>query len=490
MQATLRAASSTASCPPVARRQPAHPAGAVERDGEAAVARPQAQHGRVEAGPAHRARADEVVVAAVDVRPAADVHRAEQREQRLGRVRQRGRLDRCRLGAGHGLDRVARALVGEEAGRDLAHDLVRPEGAQQAGVGHLADDCVVQLPAIADGEHVLEHLRADDGDHPLLALGDHHLPRLHPLLAERHLVEPEVDPGLAGHLGEGGGEAGGAAVLQRLDEAGLDELERDLDQLLAHEGVADLDGRPLVGVVLAELLAREHRGAADPVAARRGAVEDDEVARPGRARARDAVGRQQSDAHRVHEHVVPIRLVEDSLAADGRHADRVAVRADARHRPVEARVAGREAKAVEERDRPGSHSDDVAQDPAHPGRRSLERLHGGGVVVALDLEADGLAVAEVDHAGVLTGALQDAFPLGGKPFQQEGRMLVAAVLRPEEREDRQLEVVRLAPQQVDDPGELPVRQSERAMDGLCGDLRQVAQSRREVRRRPMRCEES
>ena len=39
-------------------------------------------------------------------------------------------------------------------------------------------------------------------------------------------------------------------------------------------------------------------------------------------------------------------------------------------------------------------------------------------------------------------------------------MLVAAVLRPEEREDRELELVRLAFEQVADSLELPVRQAE------------------------------
>jgi len=38
------------------------------------------------------------------------------------------------------------------------------------------------------------------------------------------------------------------------------------------------------------------------------------------------------------------------------------------------------------------------------------------------------------------------------------------MLRPEEREDRQLETVRLALEQLDDPRELGVRQAERAME--------------------------
>jgi hypothetical protein len=62
------------------------------------------------------------------------------------------------------------------------------------------------------------------------------------------------------------------------------------------------------------------------------------------------------------------------------------------------------------------------------------------------------------------------------------------MLRPEEREDRQLEVVRLALEQRDDSVELPVRQAERAVDGLFGDLGQVVQCRREARRQPPRLE--
>jgi hypothetical protein len=40
-------------------------------------------------------------------------------------------------------------------------------------------------------------------------------------------------------------------------------------------------------------------------------------------------------------------------------------------------------------------------------------------------------------------------------------------------------VVRLALEQVDDTGELPVREAEGSMHGLFGDLRQVSQCSRE-----------
>jgi hypothetical protein len=54
-------------------------------------------------------------------------------------------------------------------------------------------------------------------------------------------------------------------------------------------------------------------------------------------------------------------------------------------------------------------------------------------------------------------------------------MLVAAVLGPQEREDRELEVVRLPAEQVADPGKLAVRQPEGAMKRLFRYRRQVAE---------------
>ena len=385
------------------------------------------------------------------------------------------------------LDLVARALVGEERRGDRADDLAVDERAQLAVVGHLADRRAVELPARAHVAHRVEHLRPDDGDHALLRLGDHDLPRLHALFAERHAVERDVDAGtVARHLRERRGEPGSAAVLQRLDEPGLDELDRDLDQLLARERVADLHRRPLVGIVLAELLAREHRRAADPVASRRRAVEDDEIAGPLRLRRLQARRIDDPDAHRVDEAVARVRLVEDRRAADVRDADGVAVPADAGDRALEGMVGRAEPEPVEKRDRPRAHRDDVAQDPADSRRGALERLDRGRVVVRLDLEGHRDAVAEVEHAGVLAWPLQDALALRRQPLEQRRRVLVAAVLGPEEREDRELEVVRIAAQELLDSVRLPVGETEGPMERLFRDLRQVIQCIR-GNRRPPRC---
>ncbi len=352
------------------------------------------------------------------------------------------------------------------------------ERPQLARVGHLADHLVSQLPAPAEGQDVLEPVGPHHGDHPLLALRDHDLPGLHLVLAERHPVEVDVDAGtVARHLGQRRGETGGAAVLERLDEPALGQLETCLDQLLARERIADLNGRPLVGVFLAKLLTGENARAADPVPARRGSVEDEQAAGQRRLRARQTLDRQQADTHGVHEAVAGVRFVEDSLAPDRRYPDAVPVVADPGHGALEHEPRLAEPQPVQERDRPGSHRDHVAQDPSDSGGRALERLDGRRMVVALDLEGDRLSAAEVEDAGVLARALEDALSVRGQPLQEQRRMLVAAMLGPEEREHRELEVVRIALEQLADTVELLVRQAESSVEGLFGDPRQMPHSR-------------
>ena len=97
----------------------------------------------------------------------------------------------------------------------------------------------------------------------------------------------------------------------------------------------------------------------------------------------------------------------------------------------------------------------------------------------LDLERDRLAVVEADHAGVLAGPLQHALAGGRKALQERRRVLVAAVLGPEQREDCELEVVRLALEQLTDSPVLGVGKTESAMERLFGDPRQVLESSRE-----------
>ena len=92
--------------------------------------------------------------------------------------------------------------------------------------------------------------------------------------------------------------------------------------------------------------------------------------------------------------------------------------------------------------------------------------------MALDLERDGLALAEVEDAGVLARPLQHALARRGQALQQRRRVLVAAVLGPEQREDRELEVVRVAFEQAPDTLQLPVGEAEGPVERLFCDRRQ------------------
>ena len=298
-----------------------------------------------------------------------------------------------------------------------------------------------------------------------------------PCSRTRHALELQLDadPAARRHLGGRGGEARGAEVLHRDDEPARGQLERALDQLLARERIADLHARALVLVVLVQVLRGQDARPADAVAAGGGAEEHDQVAGARRARAHELVGAQQADAERVDERVVTVGGVEDRLAGDVRDADAVAVAADPAHDPAEqlARallVERAEPQRVAQRDRPRAHREDVAQDPAHARGGALVGLDGRRVVVALDLEGDREAVADVDHAGILTRALQDARAVAGQAAQLEARVLVAAMLRPEQREDGQLEVVGRPLERLLDLRVLGVRQPEGTMERLLGRL--------------------
>ena len=187
---------------------------------------------------------------------------------------------------------------------------------------------------------------------------------------------------------------------------------------------------------------------ADAVAAGAGTEQDDEVAARRWRWPGGCPRAARADAERVDQRVALVAGVEDDLAADVGQAQAVAVAADpgddAGHDPGGVGVVqGAEAQRVHHRDRPGAHRHDVADDAADAGRRALVRLDVAGVVVALDLERDGPALADVDDAGVLADADQQvlAHRVGGRLAelaQVHLAGLVGAVLAPHHRVHRQL----------------------------------------------------
>src|SRR5207247_10686024 len=96
-----------------------------------------------------------------------------------------------------------------------------------------------------------------------------------------------------------------------------------------------------------------------------------------------------------------VTLVERQLAANGRDTDAVAVARDpcdhARERAADQRIVERsEAKRIEQRDRPGAHREDIADDTADTGGRALIRLDERRMVVRFDLEDRCEAIADVN----------------------------------------------------------------------------------------------
>src|SRR6516164_2198884 len=111
-----------------------------------------------------------------------------------------------------------------------------------------------------------------------------------------------------------------------------------------------------------------------------GADIDHRVARPGRRRIKDPVGAGEPNAHRIDQDVAVIGRVELALAADGRHADTVAIAADSGDDAGEEMsgtliLGAAETQRIEDRHGPRAHGEHIAQDAAYPGRRALVRLN-------------------------------------------------------------------------------------------------------------------
>ena len=467
----------------------------VRRERHAAVRRGQPGAGQAEqrgvgARPGHRVEEELVVVLAVD--PA---RRAQQRQQvggAVGRRRRRAARRARRLARAV----VERCVVGQRGGGDVGqhgavHAVADAQAAAPAGLGlrDRADDGGPHLPLGADGRHRRPRLGRDDGQHALLALAGHHLPGLHALLAPRHRrhVDVHADAAASGRLAGGAGQAGAAEVLDADDELRVEQLEAGLNQPLLLEGVAHLHAGALgvvgrTGVVAAEAGRGQDADAADAVAPGARPEQHGQVPGAGRDAEHEALDGQRAHAEHVDQRVLGVAGVEGELAAHGRHPDRVAVARDTAHdaldQPALPGVVGRaEEEGVHDGQRARPHGEDVAQNAAHPGGGALVGLDGRGMVVALDADRHGDAVAGVDHPGVLAGAHQDPRPLGRQAAQVQPGRLVRAVLAPHHGVEGQLEVVGGPAQDFADSLELVVGQAERPVQRLSASFRAAAPRR-------------
>ena len=232
------------------------------------------------------------------------------------------------------------------------------------------------------------------------------------------------------------------------------DFETGFEQELFRERIADLHGRPLLLGVGAEF-GRRHGGAVNAVAPGFRAEIDDRHADARRGGIKNLVRLGDADRHGVDQAIAVIAAVEAHLAADRRHAKRIAVAADAGDHAAD-EVAGlrivwiAEGERVEAGNRPRAHGENVAQNAADAGRRALIGLDVTRVVVALHLEHDREPVADVDDAGILARPLNHPRRLGRQRAQMDFRGFVRAVLVPHRGENAELGEGRRTPDKLDD----------------------------------------
>jgi hypothetical protein len=246
--------------------------------------------------------------------------------------------------------------------------------------------------------------------------------------------------------------------------SGREELEAALDEQLLHERVADLDAGRLAGPSVVEGLGGQHETPPMPSPPVRAPYRMTWLPTPDGVGQVEVLVPQHADAQRVDQRVAEVGRVEDRLAADVGQAEAVAVAADAGDDPGQhpvgvVGVERAEAQRVHDGDRAGAHREDVADDAADAGRGALVGLDVRRVVVRLDLEGDGVALADVDDAGVLADAGEHLAARGllrelAELLEVHLGGLVGAVLAPHDGVHRQLGAGGAAAEDLADPGVL------------------------------------
>src|SRR5687768_3049221 len=189
----------------------------------------------------------------------------------------------------------------------------------------------------------------------------------------------------------------------------------------------------------------------DTVPPRAAAHVEDRIAHAARPGVEDLVALGDPEGEGVDQDVAVVTAMEPGLAADRGDAHAIAIVADASDYAVDQEAHARsvdlaEAQGIHAGDRARAHGEDVAQDAAHAGHRSLVGLDEARMVVRLHLEDRHPAVPYVHDAGVLARPLEHVRPLGRKLPQIDLGGLVRTVLGPEGGGDAELGPVRIAAQ--------------------------------------------
>ena len=119
-----------------------------------------------------------------------------------------------------------------------------------------------------------------------------------------------------------------------------------------------------------------------------------------------------------------------------------------------------EAQRVETKLGTRAHREDVANDSANAGGRALKGFNRAWMVVALHLECDRPAIADIDYAGVFfAGFHQNIRPPGRKFLKFFPRILIGAMFAPHDGENAELGEIWFAAEDLFDALEFLRRKS-------------------------------
>ena len=346
---------------------------------------------------------------------------------------------------------IFRCSISQRIERNAAHHVAVEGHGQIAAVDDFADHREIQFPLLED--RLCERLaaRLQHHQHPLLGFRQHHFIGRHGRLATRHLVQikPDADAALRRHFHRRTGQARRAHVLNGHDRIRCHQFQAGFDQQFFGERVAHLHGRAFFFAVLVKFGAG-HGGTVDAVASGLGTDIDHRITDAGSGRIKNLVCLGDAHGHRIDDDIAVVAGVENRFPAHGRHANAIAVTADAGDDALHqvthlGRVDVAKAQRIHVGDGARAHGEHVAQDAAHAGGCALIGLDIAWVVVALHLEDGSVAVTNVDYAGILARAADHPRRLCGQLGQVHAAGFVAAMFRPHYREDTEFEQVRLPP---------------------------------------------
>ena len=356
-------------------------------------------HGGVAAGIHHRVGAHHVIILAIDPVLGGNAGPFEQLLQCLCGIIQI--VDALQRVAAH-IGKVSRftrfamingRVISKLAGRQIGHHFAVIFYHHLAGIGHKTDLRPRQIPFIEDPFHLFLAPLGHDDEHALLRFAQQHLVRCHAGAALRHLGQINLNPRAAACRGfaSGTSEPGGTHVLNAGHGAGGQQFEAGFHAKLFHERITHLHRAALLfGRFFSQILRRE-RGPSQAIAAGGRAHVKNGIPHALGGTTRDLVMTQHAQRKGVHQRIPLVALVEINFTRHGRNTEAVAVMRNSAHHTTEKPpdftvIELPESEGVDRANRTRAHGKDIPNDPAHSGGRTLKRLHGAGVIMALDFE--------------------------------------------------------------------------------------------------------